>query len=275
MTGPVLQDDLTSILIRWRYWLVPLSADIKQMYLYINVHPKDRNFLRLLWRNSSSDVLTQYRLRNVTFGTAAAPYQAVKTLEKLADDHHNEFPEAAIVLKRYVYVDDCLTACNSTEAATKLEKDLMSMISQANFTLMKWTSSNATVLKSIPKNLQEITMPLSMDHHEATKALGLIWLPTHDEFRFKRKPRSENEERIEPESGLASESTSQQSTVSNKKLESEYLPAVSDTSQPVQKGGHDQSAQALVLTVKTGDRDTGDNIKRYSNNGKPKIVGVD
>ncbi|CAG7816844.1 unnamed protein product [Allacma fusca] len=82
-------------------------------------------------------------------------------------------------------------------------------------------------------------------------------------------PEQKQEDHIEPESGVASEST-----VSNKKLDSEYLTAVSDTSQPIQEGGHAQAAQAPVVAVSKGVVHAG-NKERYSNDRQHNIAGVD
>ncbi|CAG7830484.1 unnamed protein product, partial [Allacma fusca] len=38
IVGPVLQDDLHTLLVRWRFWMIQLVADITQMYLQIWVH---------------------------------------------------------------------------------------------------------------------------------------------------------------------------------------------------------------------------------------------
>ncbi|CAG7786272.1 unnamed protein product, partial [Allacma fusca] len=94
LVGPVLQDDLTSILIRWRYWLVPFKADVKQMYLYISMHSPHRNFQRILWRDHPQQQVKMFRLKKVTFGVASSPYQAIKTLQTLAMKQRHKYPHA-------------------------------------------------------------------------------------------------------------------------------------------------------------------------------------
>ncbi|CAG7819232.1 unnamed protein product, partial [Allacma fusca] len=127
MVGATIQDDLFGILCRWRQWNVPISADIKKLYLFVNVHPEDRNFQRVLWRETNDKPVRVYRLKKVTFGTASAPFQAIRTLHKLAEDYATEFPEAVRALKGDVYVDDAMTGAYTVNEALALQHQLLSL----------------------------------------------------------------------------------------------------------------------------------------------------
>ena len=50
MTGPTIQDDLFSLLVRFRSHACVFTADIAKMYRMIKVHPDDRKYQRILWR---------------------------------------------------------------------------------------------------------------------------------------------------------------------------------------------------------------------------------
>ena len=52
LVGPKLQDDLFIILIQFRLFKVVLSADNAKMYFQVGLDPRDRDFVRLLWRFS-------------------------------------------------------------------------------------------------------------------------------------------------------------------------------------------------------------------------------
>ena len=54
MVGPVVQNDLFTILNRFRFKVVALSADIATMYRQVELDSPDKNFHRLLWRNSKN-----------------------------------------------------------------------------------------------------------------------------------------------------------------------------------------------------------------------------
>ena len=86
MIGLTIQDDLFPIVTRFRSHPVALTADIEQMYRQIWVSENDRFYQKILWRSSPNDPIKTHSLNTVTFGTACAPFLAVRTLHKLADD---------------------------------------------------------------------------------------------------------------------------------------------------------------------------------------------
>jgi len=59
LSGPVTQQDLMLILLRFRIFLYALAADIIKMYRQIMVHPSQTRYQRILWRQSpSTDIKT-------------------------------------------------------------------------------------------------------------------------------------------------------------------------------------------------------------------------
>ncbi|CAG7784684.1 unnamed protein product [Allacma fusca] len=185
MVGPVCQEDLFSILVRFRWWKVPMTADIKEMYLNIWMRESHRNFQRIYWRFTTKENIQTFRLAKVTFGESCAPAQAIEALRKLAEIYAQEFPEAAKVLLRDFYVDDCLTGASSTEKAISLQSELRQLTEKGHFNLRKWSSADSEVLESIPEEFRETHLPLNLDKDSAIKALGLIWNPGSDQFQFK------------------------------------------------------------------------------------------
>lgn len=74
-TGPKLQ--LITVLLRARLWKHLFMAGIKQMFRQMLVDPVDRNYQRILWRFTDNAPIHEYRLCTVTYGTSAAPFQAL------------------------------------------------------------------------------------------------------------------------------------------------------------------------------------------------------
>lgn len=93
--GPKLQKDLSTIINQFRRFQFGLTADVIKMYRQMKVHPEDRKFQKIIWRNSPDEELEVYQINTIVYGQAAAPYLALRTLEQCALDHQNEFPEAA------------------------------------------------------------------------------------------------------------------------------------------------------------------------------------
>lgn len=77
--GGVLQEDLFSILIRFRKHIYPLIADIKQMFRMIEIKPSQYRFLKILWKDSKSSPIKIHQLLTVTHVTTCFPYFSNRT----------------------------------------------------------------------------------------------------------------------------------------------------------------------------------------------------
>ncbi|XP_043256445.1 uncharacterized protein LOC122399668 [Colletes gigas] len=86
---PTIRDDLYSILLRFRCHSYVLTADIEKMYRQIVVHPQDRKYQRILWRDNPQAPIDTYELNTVTYGTSAAPFLAIQSLQQLAKGESN------------------------------------------------------------------------------------------------------------------------------------------------------------------------------------------
>lgn len=121
------------------------------MYRQIAIQPSDRDYLRILWRFSSNSCIDEYRLCTVTYGTSAAPFQALHTIRQLATVNGASWPLAANVLLNYTFVDDILTGANSEADALACQDELIKLCSQAQFELHKWASNSPKILQMVPQ----------------------------------------------------------------------------------------------------------------------------
>jgi len=103
--GPTVQQDLYSIVLRFRTHQECFTADIAKMYRQIGVHPEARDVQRILWRYSSEEPIQEYRLTTVTYGTSSPPFLVTHCLRELADDNQGQYPRAAQVLSNDSYVE--------------------------------------------------------------------------------------------------------------------------------------------------------------------------
>ncbi|XP_018375476.1 PREDICTED: uncharacterized protein LOC108769146 [Trachymyrmex cornetzi] len=90
--GPVVQQDLASTLMRFRYYQYVISTDIVKMYRQIFVDQSQTSLQRILWRANPEEGAVTYELLTVTYGTSAASFLATRCLTHLADQHGSEFP---------------------------------------------------------------------------------------------------------------------------------------------------------------------------------------
>ena len=186
--GPTVQDDLFTLLLRFRTHLIALKADIGKMYRQFEVAEHQQDLQRILWRPSVQDPVQVFKMTRVTYGTAAAPYLATKCLQQLSIEGNSRFPVAAAVLRHDFYVDDLLTGQFTPEAVIHLQKQLPALLRTAGMELTKWASNSAEVLSTIPVASQEQVeaVPFHSEPAQSTiKALGICWNSARDSFTFK------------------------------------------------------------------------------------------
>lgn len=80
MIGPIVQQDLASILVRFRTWRYVVTTDIIKMYRQILVYPSHTRYQQILWRDEPIRDVKTYELNTVTYGTASTSYLATKCL---------------------------------------------------------------------------------------------------------------------------------------------------------------------------------------------------
>ncbi|GFQ66356.1 uncharacterized protein TNCT_108981 [Trichonephila clavata] len=188
MVGPQLQTDLTTLLLRFRMHKIAITADIEKMYRQITLH--DSDFQRIVWRNSPFEPIQDFRLTRIAYGTASAPYLAIKCLQQLALNESNNFPPASKAALKDFYVDDLMSGANSLSEALELQNQLTQMVSSAGLVLRKWASNCSEFLNSIDSDMRLSNTSLNIDNDDTVKTLGILWHPASDVFYFKITPLS-------------------------------------------------------------------------------------
>ena len=184
MVGPVVQDDLFSIIIRFRFYSTALSADIEKMYRQVGLKEEDRDFHRIPWRDSSDLQLKHLRMTRVIYGVACSAHVSTRALSEIAK--RTKVTHVKNALESSFYVDDYLGGANSLEAASQLVKDLRDELLAYGFPLRKWCSSHPELIKELPIDYRaegDDLKLLSEDYK--VKALGISWKPNADVFVFK------------------------------------------------------------------------------------------
>ena len=152
MVGPVVQNDLFTILNRFRFKVVALSADIANMYRQVELDSPDKSFHRLLWRNSKNEEIQHLRMKRVTYGIASSAFRSTRCLKEVASQ--TQFESVQNALNNCFYVDDFLGGADSIEDARNLVKELCQELSQFGFELRKWTSSHPELTMELPLELR-------------------------------------------------------------------------------------------------------------------------
>ena len=123
MVGPTVQEDLFSILIRFCFQQVGLSADIAKIYGQIALESVAKDFHRILWRDSITDSIQQFRMARVTYGIASSAVHSTWSVVEVGNRCSDDL--LAKTIKHDFYVDGYLSGANFVaEAHTKAKKNL-------------------------------------------------------------------------------------------------------------------------------------------------------
>lgn len=184
LVGPVLQPDLRTLLIKWRTHRICIVADIIKMYRQVRVAPQHTDLQRIIWRDDPKKDIASYKLLRVTFGTASAPYLAVKTLQKLANDEQKKYSIAAKIVKDSFYMDDLMTGAENLEEAKMVYHEVNELLKMGGFETQKWSSNSTELLDTIQKQKGVDTSSLEIKMDKVIKILGLTWVRDDDMFKF-------------------------------------------------------------------------------------------
>ncbi|XP_075150685.1 uncharacterized protein LOC142224785 [Haematobia irritans] len=184
-TGPTLQNDLFAIPLRFRLPRFVFTTDIEKMFRQILIHPKDRPYQIILWRNNITEPINYFTLNTVTYGTRPAPYLTIRCLKEISRENKMHFPLAASFLEKNFYVDDGLGGADNLNTALEIQRQLQQVMAQYGFNLRKWSANHIHLLHNIPECDQEVSLDFSTDDTNYTKTLGLAWLPKADQLKVK------------------------------------------------------------------------------------------
>ena len=74
-TGPPLQNQLWSVLIRGRFNPIAITGDIKKAFLQVRIRPEERDALRLHWlKNIETKEVETLRFTRALFGLGPSPF---------------------------------------------------------------------------------------------------------------------------------------------------------------------------------------------------------
>nr|XP_036677350.1 uncharacterized protein LOC118878459 isoform X2 [Drosophila suzukii] len=185
-TGPALQNDLGGVILNWRLHRYVFVADITKMYRCIDMHEEDAQYQRIFWRDEKG-LIKEYFLTTVTFGTASAPFTAIRVIHQNASDERERYPLAGHVLKKEIYVDDVQTGHETIDGALKIRNDVIAALQSAGMELKKWASNHPDILESIPTTDLSNSSIFKINNKDSIKTLGLYWHPNKDGFGFNLK----------------------------------------------------------------------------------------
>ncbi|XP_039315534.1 uncharacterized protein LOC120360046 [Solenopsis invicta] len=174
MTGPVIQNDLFSIIIRFRKHAFIVSSDVTKMYRQVLIEEQQRPLQRILWRENSEDPIKTFQLNTVTYGTTSGSFQAIRCLHQLGIECERNRPEIAKIIFNDFYVDDMLTGSDTKEGAISIAEQVAQVLAAGGFKLQKWASNCSEVLNKIQEGKEALTN-IQFTSDGQRKTLGVSW----------------------------------------------------------------------------------------------------
>ncbi|KAL7881123.1 hypothetical protein SRHO_G00033770 [Serrasalmus rhombeus] len=188
LTGPNLNPDLMSVLIKFRLHEVAYMADIKKAFLQISLTERDRDAVRFLWitgpPTQEKDMkLRMLRMTRVVFGASSSPFLLAATIRRHLRQYELEHPKVVEIIRSSLYVDDFISSSSEATEAYTVTKTAKNIMSEAGMELCKWMT-NSSELK---EKWQEVSMDCAAQQEppgSILKVLGLVWRPATDDFVF-------------------------------------------------------------------------------------------
>ncbi|XP_062701167.1 uncharacterized protein LOC134285118 [Aedes albopictus] len=175
LTGPVIQDDLIDLMIRFRKHSIALVADVAKMYRQVRIHPDDTPLQRILWRFNQDEPIQIFELQTVTYGLSPSSFIATRALKQLANDVGSKYDHAATAVTEDFYMDDFLSGEDSVAKAKILRDEVQSLMAEGGFELRKWSSNSPEALCDLPPDALEGQPTVHFDGEQKVKTLGVAW----------------------------------------------------------------------------------------------------
>lgn len=190
LPGPKLQTHIFDVITRVRQFKYMYSADVAKMFRCFDIPRADWDKHRILWRSSPNEPIKEYWLTTVTYGTDCAPWQAIRTLRKIAEDHAPDEATRAAIFDGF-YMDDLYDGGDTIENCQTQIKNIATTLEKGQLNLTKWMANHPDILHHLPEN-KKLQSYIDLDKLDPiVRTLGLQFHPTEDSFSYKIKTPSE------------------------------------------------------------------------------------
>ncbi|XP_058826837.1 uncharacterized protein LOC131686859 [Topomyia yanbarensis] len=194
LTGPVIQDELLDIMLRFRKHAIAVVADVEKMYRQIRIHPEDASCQRILWRFEPSEPIQIFELLTITYGLSPSSFMATRVLKQLALDGASGHEAASLAVAEDFYMDDFLSGADSVENARRLKHEVQNLMAKGGFQLRKWSSNAPEALEDLPAKATDGPSMFYFEKEPKVKTLGVAWETDVDRFCIEVRDVKNNEQ---------------------------------------------------------------------------------
>lgn len=174
--GPLMLEDLTGLLIRFREHKIGIVADVEKAFLQIGLQNEDRDVTRFLWVHDackpiSEGNLVHLRFRRIPFGVISSSFLLNATIRYHLTKSSNPCDNR---IANDIYVDNLVTGSHSVSEAKSLYKTWRRSFSALSMNLQQWQSNSVEFISHIPDRYQ--------GHGSDVKVLGIGWNLNNDKL---------------------------------------------------------------------------------------------
>lgn len=178
MVGPTVQDDIFSILTRFRQHEFIFTGDLEKMFRQIFIDSSQRHLQTILWRAEEKEPIKYMQLNTVTYGTSAAPFLSTRCLVQLALECEDALIKQVIL--HDFYIDDIISGYSDEKTLKEIYKGVSEQLKTAGFNLRKIKSNSQGLLRDISSETDKSTNQEILQFSAATNTLGIEWDPNSD-----------------------------------------------------------------------------------------------
>ncbi|UYV83583.1 hypothetical protein LAZ67_23001537 [Cordylochernes scorpioides] len=149
--GPNMLENIPDIITRFRLGPVAVTSDIRKAFLQIEVTEEDRNYLQFWWyKNQKLEEKQMYRHCRVVFGVSSSPFLLAAVIDHHLSTYEDEYKKTIDILRRSMYVDNCVASVGSKEDALKFKEESVEIFGTAKMDLREWEIGPSSEEKQVP-----------------------------------------------------------------------------------------------------------------------------
>uniref|UniRef100_A0A146LXE2 Pro-Pol polyprotein n=1 Tax=Lygus hesperus TaxID=30085 RepID=A0A146LXE2_LYGHE len=176
--GPLMLEDLCTLLLKFRINNIGIVADVEKAFLQVGLQEEDRDVTRFLWVKNVDGMpcdgnLIHLRFCRVPFGIISSPFLLAATIR-----HHLLCKETkyARQLADCLYVDNLVTGVDNQNHARDLYHTAKRSLDELSMNLRGWNSNDKNFLATLPQSQRDMNKVVSV--------LGLKWDTVADSLQL-------------------------------------------------------------------------------------------
>ena len=136
---------LVEIAIRWMIHKCAFHTDIQKMYNAIKLNEEHWCYQLYLWDNdlNPANIPKWKVIKTLIYGVKSSGNQAERGLRQTAELQKDQFPREYEIIKRDIYVDDCLSGEGSWDDVKETTDNLKLVLNRGGFSLKGLTFSGS------------------------------------------------------------------------------------------------------------------------------------